>query len=285
MKTSGLNKPGGLNKPVAHPEVINLQPRVLIVGYGHVGQQVGRYFTQADWVDLDGVIHPVCAEMEIAQDREYELGFICVPTPELYDGHCDTSLVREAYATWQHRARFWCLKSTVAVGTTETLGNNVCFSPEYYGETLGHPLAEPGRDIFVILGGPRQVTEAFATAWSLVTHANTRIYQTDWRTAELCKLMENAWLATKVSFCNQFFDLAIAAGVDWNELRELWLADPRVGRSHTYVYPDNRGFGGKCLPKDTANLCAWARERHSPATLIEAVREYNQGIREKMVHG
>ena len=23
-----------------------------------------------------------------------------------------------------------------------------------------------------------------------------------------------------------------------------------MGRSHTFVYPEDRGFGGKCLPKD-----------------------------------
>ena len=46
-------------KPQPHREVINEQPRVLIVGYGHVGQQIGRYFTQADYVDEDSVIRRV----------------------------------------------------------------------------------------------------------------------------------------------------------------------------------------------------------------------------------
>lgn len=266
-------------KPTAHPEVVNQQPRVLLVGYGHVGQHVGRYFTDADWVDLDGVIRAVRDDSIIDRPRDYELGFLCVPTPELYDGHCDTSLVREAYATWQHQARYWCLKSTVAVGTCETLGDNICFSPEFYGETLGHPLAEPSREIFVILGGPNEVTRAFATAWTLVTNSYARIYQTTARTAELVKLIENAWIGIKVSACNQFYDLAETAGVDWHTVRELWLADPRTSRSHTYVYPENRGFAGKCIPKDTANLCAWARDRGTPATLIEAVRAYNREVR------
>jgi UDPglucose 6-dehydrogenase len=262
-----------------HPEVVNQQPSVLIVGYGHVGRQMARYFTEADYVDEDGVIRRVCDDTPVAGCPEYDLGFICVPTPPCEDGRCDTSIVEMAYATWHSIALYWCLKSTVTPGTTEMLGANVCFSPEYYGETLGHPLAGVNRDIFVILGGPAPVTRAFAMAWTLVTHANTRIYQTDAKTAELCKLMENSWLATKVSFCNQFYDLALAAGVDWHELRELWLADPRVTRSHTYVYPANRGFGGKCLPKDTANLCAWARAVGEPATLIEAVRAYNEELR------
>jgi UDPglucose 6-dehydrogenase len=261
-----------------HPDVVNKLPSILIVGYGHVGRQMARYFTEAHYVDVDGLSRRVVDDQpESPSIGGYKLGFICVPTPEGSDGRCDTSIVREVYARYYALARHWCVKSTVEIGTTESLGPNVCFSPEFYGETVGHPLRDEMP--FVILGGPPETTRAFATAWSLVTNSYTRIYQTDARTAELVKLMENSWIATKVSFCNQFFDLAALAGVDYHELRELWLADPRVSRSHTYVYPNNRGWAGKCLPKDTANLCAWAREHGTPADLMEAVRKYNLELR------
>ena len=268
-----------------HPEVVNRQPHVLIVGFGHVGQQIARYFTEARYVDLDGVVRRAFDGVEADhEESRFDLGFICVPTPEGEDGACDTSMVRAAFDKWKFAATYWCIKSTVPIGTTDALNASYivpicCFSPEYYGETLGHPLAGVSRDTFVILGGPREVTRHFARAWTLVTNSYTRIYQTDARTAELCKLMENSWIATKVSFCNQFFDLAAVAGVDWYELRELWLADPRVSRSHTYVYPRNRGWAGKCLPKDTANLCHWARGEGQPAEFMEMVRAYNAKLR------
>ena len=264
-----------------HPEVVNEQPSVLIVGFGHVGKQIARYFTEAHYVDVDDdrPRHVRLRTRMAVPEGDYDLGFICVPTPQQYDGRCNVSIVRKAFGKWRAFARNWCIKSTVEPGTTESLGDNVCFSPEYYGETVGHPLAEPRRDGFVILGGPPAVTQAFAAAWTLVTNSYTRIYQTDAKTAELCKLMENAWIASKVSFCNQMYDLAQLAGVDWHELRELWLADPRVSRSHTYVYPDNRGWGGKCLPKDTSNLSAWARSLGEPADLIDMIRAYNERLR------
>lgn len=264
-----------------HPEVVNRQPRVLIVGYGHVGQQMGRYFTEADYVDLDEIERHVSSGIAVVEKQGYDLGFICVPTPQGDDGSCDVSIVAAAFRRWHWLAPKWCIKSTIEVGTTEGFGDAVCFSPEYYGETIGHPLAGVARDPFIILGGPKPVTAAFAEAWSLVTNSYARIIQTTARAAELCKLMENSWIATKVSFCNQFYDLAKLARVDYNELRELWLLDPRVGRSHTYVYPNNRGFGGKCIPKDTANLCAWAREQGHPAELMESIRDYNQKLRSK----
>jgi len=269
-----------------HPEVVNAVPAVLIVGYGHVGQQMGLYFPNAHYVDVDGIIRRVKDNIQVCSLEDYErvgykYGFICVPTPEGEDGRCDTRIVREAYYQYRDYARYWCIKSTVEVGTCESLGLSVCFSPEYYGETLGHPLAGIQRDPFIILGGQPEVTAAFAELWTMVTNSYARIMQTTARTAEFIKLMENAWIGTKVVFCNQMYELCKLAWVDWNEVREGWLLDPRVSRSHTYVYPHNRGFGGKCIPKDTANLCAWARAQGEPAKFIESVRAYNTELRKR----
>jgi hypothetical protein len=44
-------------------------------------------------------------------------------------------------------------------------------------------------------------------------------------------------------------------------------------------YVANSVLTHNCLPKDTANLCAWARQRGRPATLVEAVRAYNRELR------
>ena len=259
-----------------HPDVVNGQPRVLIVGYGHVGRLVGRYFTQAHYAEADGAIRSVKDDAELLPHDAYDLGFICVPTPEGPDGRCDTSIVRAAFAQWGGAARYWCVRSTVEPGTTDSLGPNVCMSPEFYGETIGHPFSQREAEIFAVIGGPPEVTRVFCAAWSLVTNSYSKFYQTDAYTAELCKLMENSWIATKVTFCNEFYSLAKASGVDWATLRELWLADTRVSRSHTYVYPNNRGWGGKCIPKDTANLVAWARSIGQTAGLLEAVRAVNK---------
>jgi UDP-glucose 6-dehydrogenase len=85
--------------------------------------------------------------------------------------------------------------------------------------------------------------------------------------------MENCFLATKVAFVNQFFDIAAALNVNFSELRELWLADPRVGSSHSSVTAE-RGFRGRCLPKDVSAMVA-AMKPHGGALLMEAVMQYN----------
>jgi UDPglucose 6-dehydrogenase len=94
--------------------------------------------------------------------------------------------------------------------------------------------------------------------------------------AELCKYMENCFLATKVAFVNQFYDIAQAFDVDFSELRELWLVDPRVGSSHSSITTE-RGFRGRCLPKDVSALVA-AMKATGGAPLLEAVLDYNKHV-------
>ena len=109
-----------------------------------------------------------------------------------------------------------------------------------------------------------------------ISTSSGRVPSTDAKTAELCKYMENAFLATKVAFVNQFYDLAEAWGVDYTELRELWLEDERIGRSHTLV-TEERGYRGRCLPKDMAAIIQAARQVGG-APLLEAVDRYNDEV-------
>ena len=98
-------------------------------------------------------------------------------------------------------------------------------------------------------------------------------------TVEMAKYMENAFLATKVTFCNEMYDLAIQLGVNYNALREIWTADWRIGRSHTFVYEDNRGYGGNCLPKDISALIAIGEMANVDMSLMKSVVKKNNTIK------
>ena len=68
-------------------------------------------------------------------------------------------------------------------------------------------------------------------------------------------------------------------GVSYKLAREGWLADPRIGRSHTFGYPNNRGYGGSCLPKDTRALSALGLKYGSDMTLLNSVIAKNVKLR------
>ncbi len=252
-----------------------------IIGYGVVGKalaQVFRYDTgNADLVIYDKYVKGMNSPRQRAALQECDLVFIAVPTPEGPDGSCDLSAIEEV-ASWV--SPVMCVKSTVPPGTVDRLaaktGKTICFSPEYVGETLWHPLKGIASHGFVIVGGEKSACKLVIQAYQQYLGPMPRYFITDAKTAELCKYMENAFLATKVAFVNQFYDLAQGFGVDYNELRELWLADERVGRSHTIVTAE-RGYRGRCLPKDMASIIHAAKQAGG-APFLEAVDRFNDEI-------
>jgi len=246
-----------------------------IIGAGFVGQSLMKLFGRC-------VVYDPAKELGTKDSiNRCRFAFVCVPTPTGPDGECDTSIVEEAVG--------WCeselivIRSTIAPGTTDRLrrqtGKRIIFQPEYIGETPAHPLLDHQAQGFSVLGGPMEDTGPVADLYKRLYHAAHRFHFCPALVAELAKYMENAFYAVKVTFCNEFHDIARAHGVDYNELREVWLADPRISRDHTFVYPDNRGFSGKCLPKDTSAIIAAACERGFIPRLLESVMAINAAHR------
>ena len=255
--------------------------KVGIVGCGFVGSNMRKLFAQAHEVV---VYDPRLSGDESHQGniRGAEITFVCVPTPMAQDGSCDISLVNLSVG-WIE-SPIIVLKSTVPPGTTDMLSEsfrkNVHFSPEYMGE--GKQFVAPWkypdpRDArshpFVICGGDSAsiVLDLYSTVM-----ANDAAYIACTNVeAELAKYMENSFLATKVAFCYEFAKIAEAFNVDFKKVRELWLHDPRMGRSHTMVLPNQNGFNGKCLPKDLSAIVEAATQNGFDPELLRAVREIN----------
>ena len=246
-----------------------------IVGYGAAGKNLHRLFPQAVIYDA-----PLGLGSKQAVNR-CEYAFVAVPTNQQPDGSCDTTIVEEV-VDWLE-SDVIVLRSTVAVGTTARLraasSKRLVFQPEFWGESADHAFANSRRMGWVVLGGDQRDTNGVADLYKTTLNAELAIWQTDSTTAELTKYMDTCFLAMKVTFSNEFYDLAQLFGVDYNELRELWLQDPRIGRSHTFVLPEARGFGGKCFPKDTSALVASAAAAGYWPRLLAAMLEANAAYR------
>ena len=247
-----------------------------VVGKGHVGSCMVELFP-------DAIVYDKYLEIGKIEDlKKCDFIFICVPTPSDEDGKCNTSEVDSVLSELKEiilSRAVVIIRSTVPVGYTEIVtalfGMNIVFQPEYYGETYKHPFADPNNRSWITLGGEPYLTEQVANLYQLIFTSDIIIHQTDAKTAELAKYMENCFYATKVTFCNQFYDFAKRIGVDYHKLREAWLFDPRIGSSHTFVYPDNRGYGGSCLPKDLSAMIYQADDLDVNMDLLKIVREIN----------
>lgn len=255
------------------PHSEGIEMKITIAGYGSVGSYVAALFG-----DLQPTLYDPPLGLGTAHDlRDADFVIVCVPTPQLPSGACDTSIVEEVVRLADPRAAIVC-HSTVAIGTTERLiaetGKPIVFVPEYAGEADAHPLRDPRNRRFLIYGGHEPAASEVQALYERAYGPGLRHFRVPPRVAEVVKYMENAFLATKVAFCNEFFDLCAAVGVDYDWARLLWLQDDRINPSHTRVTAE-RGYGGQCLPKDIAAVSASARDLGTPLAILEAVQEAN----------
>lgn len=244
--------------------------RTVIIGYGTVGKNMLKLFPESDVhdpiLDIDAIGH-------------YDVGFVCVPTDMLEDGSADTSIVIDAIESNADKCDVFCIKSTVPPGTTDSLidaGYRVVMSPEYFGGTQHANAVDYD---FVILGGTPEDRAVVAKCYEEVKPASLRILQTTPTTAELVKYGENAFLAMKVSFANEFARICKSFGVDYREWRELWLQDPRINRSHTFVYEEHPYYDSHCLTKDIPAIIRASIENGYSPELLLSMERYNEAAK------
>lgn len=263
--------------------------KVAVVGYGYVGKGVYKFFEDNfETIFFDPHVEGSASKEEI---NSCDLAVVSVPTPMGDDGSCNLSIIEETLA-WLD-APLILIKSTIPPTTTKKLcektGKKICFSPEFLGEGGGVPYFVPywkyphptdmKAHSFQIIGGDKETASKISDFFVSVMGPEAKFFLTDSTTAEVVKYMENSFIATKVIFCNEFYNIAKAFGVEYKELRELWLSDERMGRMFSAVFPDRRGFGGKCLPKDVNAIAKASEKAGYEPKFIKAVLENNDRIR------
>ncbi len=215
-----------------------------------------------------------------------EAVFIAVGTPSRRgDGHADLSFV---YAAAEEIARHAApgtvvvTKSTVPVGTGREIierikavrpdnGLDVVANPEFLRE--GAAIEDFMRPDRVVIGAE---TEAARTVmrglYRPLFLRDTPIVFTSLETAEMIKYAANSFLATKITFINEFADLCERVGADVQDVARGIGLDGRIGGKFLHAGP---GYGGSCFPKDTRALVQTARDAGTPVTLVERVVAIN----------
>ncbi len=252
-----------------------------ICGYGYVGQGMHKVFPDA--VLFDPYNEKATASKE--DINNCDLAVVCVPTNELPNGEADLSIIEDVIE-WIETPLI-LIKSTIPPGTTDRLkestGKRICFSPEYMGEgnyftpvwRYPDPTDTTSHGFMVIGGDSLDATEV-ADFFITKMGPHTRIRLISAKEAEIVKYAENTWGATKVIFAHLLRDVCEASGVSWQNVREGWLDDPRVEPMHTAVFGKNRGFGGKCFPKDLSAFLKHCDKIGVDHKLLKAVKEQNE---------
>lgn len=230
--------------------------------------------------------------------RNCELVFYCVGTPCRPDGRADLSLLLKAVGDSlpfiePDTFKVLVVKSTVPPTSTCDLvkpliekenfivGKNIGLAnaPEFLREGCAwEDFTNPDR---IVIGEcEKKSGDAVARAFEAF---NAPIYRVSPNTAEYIKYLSNSLLSTLISFSNEMAMIADAiGGIDiagsFSILHEdrRWTGAP--GKMSSYVYP-GCGFGGYCLPKDTAALSSLSADKGYESVLLKDVLSINDMIK------
>ena len=259
-----------------------------IIGQGFVGnaiyQKFKNYFDVHTY-DLDESKSNDTKENVIHQ----QYLFLCLPTPMNTDGSCNVDIIEreleniDLIADNHEVVKTVVIKSTISPGTTEKWNKkyealNIVFNPEFLTEA--NAVEDFNNQSRIILGGPRPATTELRRLYSKV-FPKAHIIKTDSTHAEMVKYLTNSFLATKVSFANEIYQVCEKLNIDYDKVVEYATLDDRLGKSHWNVPgPDGDfGFGGHCLPKDLSALIYLAMNLDTETNVLNAVEETNDVVR------
>ena len=261
--------------------------KIGIIGQGFVGTAVREGFKNFFNIEtFDISKESTCTSTEEVCSK-IDITFVCLPTPMKKDGSCYTGIVEKVLSEINdiNKCNVIVVKSTIPPGTTSKwnkMFNNIdiVFNPEFLTEA--NAINDFKNQNRIIIGGPKKsaskVRRLFVKAFPKV-----KIIKTDSTYAEMVKYVTNCFLATKVSFANEMYEICNYLSIDYDKVIEYAMHDERLGYSHWSVPgPDGDfGYGGHCFPKDVKALYSVAMELESNVDpiMLRATNEKNNKVR------
>ena len=259
-----------------------------IVGHGFVGTAVDHGFTKDVQKFIVDPKHNSTNTIEDLIAFKPDATFVAVPTPMLETGECNTAILEDVMQQLnKNKGSLVIVKSTVPAYKLQSIQEQcvdirIVYNPEFLTEkNYINDFVNPPMHVF---GGVNADTDAVEKLYREHSDcAECPVYKTDLITASMVKYCINSFLATKVTFMNEMYDVLKAArGTDWNTFSKIIQTDPRIGNTHMKV-PGNdgqRGYAGSCFPKDTSALAWFAREiLNTPFTQLETSIQINEKLR------
>lgn len=259
-----------------------------IIGYGFVGQAVANGFNVAS-SGRDKILYYDKYKDSTPLEKVVNLSefiFICLPTPMKADeSGIDLSIIEQSMPDiiryTDGTDKIIIIKSTVTPSTTANLEkkyprSQFVFNPEFLTEA--NFLEDFLKAERTVIGTNNDLVSRRVAVIFRQRFPQTVIFQTDPTTAEAVKYFANAFLSLKVSFANAFYDYCQKIGIKYEEVKKMASFDKRIVDAHLDV-TTQRGFGGKCFPKDLVALMGEFKKAGVDVSLLETMWNYNKKIR------
>lgn len=248
--------------------------KILIAGYGFVG----RAHYEVLKFKNDVVVNDPALGYTNSYDN-VDAVIVCVSTPPHVDGSCNVNNVAEVISKVSDEVPV-LIKSTISLEGWRAIkelfpDHKLAFSPEFLRAETAIEDFKNTRDIYVGGDSIGFWHALFRLAFDDETFTTRPVNVEE---LILAKYFRNSFLATKVAFFNQIYDLCNATGVNYNEVATIVGVDPRIGLSHTQV-TQQRGFGGHCFPKDVVAISRTAEKHNVELSILDSAVTYNTLLR------
>jgi UDPglucose 6-dehydrogenase len=245
---------------------------ITIAGYGFVGKGYKKLLLKSSQEYKVTVSDPAFSQYNLGIPSNTDAVVICVATPQQEDGSCYMGNVFEVIEESPDVPIL--IKSTICLEGWRELKNkfpksNLTFSPEFLRQDSW---LQDILDMKSILIGGYDFS-----FWSDIFR-DLECVESEAEALIITKYAKNNFLALKVSFFNQMYDLCCKLGVNYDEVREHTTSDSRIGDSHSFI-TKQRGFGGHCFPKDTSALVKTSEKYGCVLTIMHHARLYNNILR------
>ena len=241
--------------------------KIGIIGNGFVGKATNILENKNVELIIYDIDPKICQPIgtTLSDVCKTDIVFISVPTPMNKDGSCHIGILESVINDIQKICslddNLIVVRSTVPPGTCDNL--NCYFMPEFLTEKnfvydfinnqhwiFG--LKQKEQDIIF----KQKITQLFNYSFQAKKIKYNNLHFVKNNEAEMIKLFRNNYLSVKVGFCNEIAEFCNKKDINYENVRNLAVLDPRIGESHTKVpgHDGKKGFGGTCFPKDTNNL-------------------------------
>lgn len=270
--------------------------KVGILGTGFVGGTISSVFDYLLQHRIDIREYDKYKDTESLESvvNNSDILFVALPTPmNQENGSCDLSIIEnvlEEINQVAEKVKAIVIKSTIPPRSTQKFQDKYskhtfCFSPEFLTEKrCFEDLLEENRIILGFTSNKQQFSrvDKLFQAFVAAQKKPAIIVRVPSEQAEMLKYVTNAFLSTKITFCNEIYDICKSVKVDYNSVVGLLKLDKRIGITHLNVpgWDLKRQFGGKCLPKDLNSLIFFAKENGVDPLLLDTVWTKNIMLRE-----
>lgn len=297
---------GGTTQFLSRAEAVENSKIVHIVGAGVVGSATGNAFKSlghdvryvellaARRQQLEKAGERVQQYLDLG-DEENSFIFVCVPTPSSAKGydlaHLRAALRSVGAALSSARGfhvvvtrstvapRTWCDVAIPeledASGRRVTDGFDVASAPEFLRQVSATADAlSPRVTVVAAVNGDvrRDVAALFAPlGGQLKTFDDPTV-------AEVIKLANNCFNATKISFHNEIYKICQHLNVPQEVVSQVVAESAEGSYNPTYGIAGGYPYGGACLPKDLDGLIGFGEQAGLALPLLSAVREVNLAI-------